>query len=194
MGKFTEYKLPLKTMSPGTHTFDYHLTKTFFNNMESEDVHDADLNVNLTVEYKADVYSLNFEIEGIVTLICDRCLDDLEFPIDTTYHINVKYGEDYNDDSDDLLVIPESDNYLNVAYMIYDTVALAIPIKHVHPLGKCNRQMSAMLKKHRAGGNDEDSDLQNQLIDEMDAMDDASEQATDPRWDALKNIATDKEE
>lgn len=193
MGKFTEYKLPLKTMAPGTHTFEYHLSKTFFNNMESEDVHDADLNVNLTVEYKADVYSLNFEIEGIVTLICDRCLDDLEFPIDTTYHINVKYGEDYNDDSDDLLVIPESDNYLNVAYMIYDTVALAIPIKHVHPLGKCNRQMSAMLKKHRAGGaSDEDADLQNQLIDEMDAMEDASEQPTDPRWDALKNIATDK--
>ena len=194
MGKFTEYKLPLKTMAPGTHTFEYHLSKTFFNNMESEDVHDADLNVNLTVEYKADVYSLNFEIEGIVTLICDRCLDDLEFPIDTTYHINVKYGEDYNDDSDDLLVIPESDNYLNVAYMIYDTVALAIPIKHVHPLGKCNRQMSAMLKKRRAGGaSDEDADLQNQLIDEMDAMEDASEQPTDPRWDALKNIATDKE-
>ena len=194
MGKFTEYKLPLKTMAPGTHTFEYHLSKTFFNNMESEDVHDADLNVNLTVEYKADVYSLNFEIEGIVTLICDRCLDDLEFPIDTTYHINVKYGEDYNDDSDDLLVIPESDNYLNVAYMIYDTVALAIPIKHVHPLGKCNRQISAMLKKHRAGGtSDEDADLQNQLIDEMDAMEDASEQPTDPRWDALKNIATDKE-
>lgn len=194
MGKFTEYKLPLKTMAPGTHTFEYHLSKTFFNNMESEDVHDADLNVNLTVEYKADVYSLNFEIEGIVTLICDRCLDDLEFPIDTTYHINVKYGEDYNDDSDDLLVIPESDNYLNVAYMIYDTVALAIPIKHVHPLGKCNRQMSAMLKKHRAGGaSDEDADLQNQLIDEMDAMEDASEQPTDPRWDALKNITTDKE-
>ena len=178
-------------MAPGTHTFEYHLGKTFFTNMESEDVHDADLNVTLTVEYKSDVYMLDFVVEGIVTLICDRCLDDLEFPIDTTYHINVKYGEDYNDDSEDLLVIPESDNYLNVAYMIYDTVALAIPIKHVHPLGKCNRQMSAMLKKHRAGGAaGEDADLQNQLIEEMDSMDDAEEQPTDPRWDALKNLAS----
>lgn len=190
MGKFTEYKLPLKTMSHGTHSFEYHLGKIFFTNMENEDIHDADLTVALTVEYKGDIYSLDFAVEGTVTLICDRCLDDLEFPIDTTYHINVKYGEDYNDDSDDLLVIPESDNYLNVAYMIYDTVALAIPIKHVHPLGKCNRQMSAMLKKHRAGGvSDEDADLQNQLIEEMDSMDDAAEQRTDPRWDALKGIA-----
>lgn len=181
-------------MSHGTHAFEYHLGKTFFTNMESEDIHDADLNVVLTVEYKGDIYSLDFAVEGVVTLICDRCLDDLEYPIDTTYHINVKYGEDYNDDSDDLLVIPESDNYLNVAYMIYDTVALTIPIKHVHPLGKCNRQMSAMLKKHRAGGvSDEDADLQNQLIEEMDSMDDATEQRTDPRWDALKGIAGNNE-
>ena len=195
MGKFTEYKLPLKSMAPGTHQFEYRLGKTFFNNMENEDIHDADLRVALTVVYKADVYELDFAVEGTLTLICDRCLDDLEFPVDTTYHINVKYGDDYNDDSDTLLVIPESDNYLNVAYMIYDTVALTIPIKHVHPLGKCNRQMSAMLKKHRASdANDEDSAIEARLIDEMDSMDADEPRSTDPRWDALKNLATDSNE
>ena len=116
-------------------------------------------------------------------------------PVDTTYSIAVKYGDDYNDDSDDLLVIPHSDNFLNVAYMIHDTVALTIPIKHVHPLGKCNRQMSAMLKKHRATTpGDEDSELAESLIDEIDSIDAAAEnqaqqQATDPRWDALKGLA-----
>ena len=178
-------------MPQGTHTFEYHLGKTFFTNMESEDIRDADLTVNLTVVYKADIYALTFEVEGMVTLLCDRCLDDMEYPIDTNYAINVKYGDDYNDDSDDLLVIPESDNYLNVAYMIYDTVALAIPIKHVHPLGKCNRQMSQMLKKHRASDpSDEDAALQDELIEEMDSMDTADTEApTDPRWDGLKKLA-----
>ncbi|MCI9608283.1 MAG: DUF177 domain-containing protein [Muribaculaceae bacterium] len=195
MGKFTEYKLPLKSMPAGTHDFEYTLGKTFFTNMESEDIHDADLKVALSVVHKGDLYELNFAITGTITLICDRCLDDLEFPVDTTYHINVKYGEDYNDDSDNLLVIPESDNYLNVAYMIYDTVALTIPIKHVHPLGKCNRQMSALLKKHRATDpNDEDAALEDQLMDEIDQMDSADDRrATDPRWDGLKNFKTDNE-
>lgn len=197
MGKFTEFKLPLKSMSAGTHTFEYHLGKTFFVNMESEDIHDADLTVTLTVDHKADLYEMNFGIEGTVTLICDRCLDDLEYPIDAAYAINVKYGDDYNDDSDDLLVIPESDNYLNVAYMIYDTVALAIPIKHVHPMGKCNRQMSQMLKKHRAHDpSDEDAELQDRLIDEMDSMgDDAgADTPTDPRWDGLKKLTDNNSE
>ena len=125
-----------------------------------------------------------------MTLICDRCLDDLIFPIATSYAISVKYGEDYNDDSDDLLVIPESDSYLNVAYMIYDTVALAVPIKHVHPLGKCNRQMSAMLRKHRARRtDDEDAELEETLIEEMDSMpDQPSDQPSDPRWDELRKL------
>lgn len=146
MGKFSAFKLPLKSLGTGTHNFEYHLDKQFFTNMENSDIHGADLDVKLTVVYNGEFYTLDFSIAGEVTLICDRCLDDLHFPIEATYHIVVKYGEDYNDDNDEVLEIPAGDAFLNVAYMIYDTVVLAIPIKHVHPLGKCNRQMSAMLK------------------------------------------------
>lgn len=191
MGKFTAYKLPLKSLSVGTHEFDYKLDKAFFANMEYGDVRDADLDVHLAVEHRNDIYRLHFDIRGTITLLCDRCLDDLVLPVDTTYDINVEYGDDYNDDSDDLLIIPQGDNDLNVAYMLYDTVVLAIPIKHVHPLGKCNRAMSALLKKHRAQG--EDADLQNELLDSIDDMESGSS-APDPRWDALKGFGSDSEE
>lgn len=194
MGKFSQFKLPLKSLPKGTHDFEYHLDKQFFTNMESPDVRDADVNVGLVVTFKNDVYDLAFTIKGDVVVPCDRCLDDLTLDIDTTYSIKVKYGDDYREDSDDLMEIPESDNYLNVAYMIYDTVSLAIPIKHVHPLGKCNRAMSSLLKKHRAGGmpSDPDAELEDELIDEMDNMPDSEtpdrETPTDPRWDKLKEL------
>ena len=193
MGKYTAFKLPLKSLGVGTHEFEYHLDKQFFVNMESSDIHDADLNVALTVQYNGDIYNLDFHITGEVVLICDRCLDDLRFPIDATYHIVVKYGEDYNDDNDEVLEIPETDNTLNVAYMIKDTVELAIPMKHVHPLGKCNRQMSAMLKKHPATSGDDDAELENELIDEIDNIDAQSSAAgnSDPRWDALRKLSDD---
>ena len=193
MGKYTAFKLPLKSLGVGTHEFEYHLDKQFFVNMESSDIHDADLNVALTVQYNGDIYNLDFHITGEVVLICERCLDDLRFPIDATYHIVVKYGEDYNDDNDEVLEIPETDNTLNVAYMIKDTVELAIPMKHVHPLGKCNRQMSAMLKKHRATSGDDDAELENELIDEIDNIDAQSSAAgnSDPRWDALRKLSDD---
>lgn len=196
MGKFTAYKLPLKSLAKGSHEFDYVLGKQFFADMESADIRDADVKVRLTVTYNGDIYDLNFVFSGEVTVLCDRCLDDLHLPIDTTYHIVVRYGDDFNDDSDEMLEIPESDNYLNVAYMMYDTVALAIPIKHVHPLGKCNRAMSAILRKHRVQATGEDADLENALVDEMDQIDadDVDTQATDPRWDALKGLASENED
>lgn len=180
-------------MPAGTHEFEYHLDKQFFVNMESSDIRDADLNVKLTVVHKNDHYDLTFNITGEVTLLCDRCLDDLHFPIETSYHIIVKYGDDYRDDSDEFLEIPESDSYLNVSYMLYDTVSLAIPIKHVHPLGKCNRAMSALLKKHRSRPvDDEDAALEDELMDEIDSMSDTGTEeqtGTDPRWDKLKDLS-----
>lgn len=195
MGKFTAYKLPLKSLAKGRHEFDYTLGKQFFTDMESQDIREADVKVKLTVDYNGDVYDLNFTFTGEVTVLCDRCLDDLHLPVDTSYHVMVKYGDSYNDDSDDLLEIPESDNDLNVAYMMYDTVTLAIPIKHVHPMGKCNRAMSALLRKHRVRATGEDADLENDLIDEMDQMDgDTGVAATDPRWDALKGLSSDSSE
>ncbi|MDE6205476.1 MAG: hypothetical protein K2F66_05085, partial [Duncaniella sp.] len=68
-------------------------------------------------------------------------------------------------------------------------------IKHVHPMGKCNRAMSALLRKHRAVKDDEDAELAETLIGEMEAMpddvDDAPSEApaTDPRWDGLKKLS-----
>lgn len=183
MGKFTAFKVPLKSLSEGTHEFRFHLDKEFFVNMESMDIHDADVEVTLAVKVHNEVYALDFKCAGTVTLLCDRCLDDLIFPIDATYDITVKYGDAYNDDSDTVLEIPWSDNDLNVAYMVYDTVSLAIPIKHVHPMGKCNRQMSALLHKH--GSSDS---LEQELLDTLDDAEDG-EAPTDPRWDALKGLA-----
>lgn len=189
VGKFSEFKLQLKSMPEGVERFDYHLDKTFFMNMENADVREADLDVKLTVVNRGGIYNLDFAITGSVTLLCDRCLDDLVLPIDAPYHIAVKYGDCYNDESDELLEIPESDNFLNVAYMVYDTVALAIPIKHVHPLGKCNRAMSAILKKHRAHSIDDDDEaLDDEFFDEVDDMGSASEAPTDSRWDELKKL------
>ena len=184
MGKFTAYKLPLKSLGEGVHEFDYVLDKQFFVNMEYSDVRDADLAVHLTVDHHNDIYRLNFEIAGTVTLLCDRCLDDLIQPIDTSYCINVEFGDDYDDDSDDLLVIPRNDNDLNVAYMLFDTVVLQIPMKHVHPMGQCNRAMSALLKKHRAGADAIEDEL-------LDSVEDAADIPTDPRWDALRGLGSD---
>lgn len=189
VGKFSEYKVPLKSMPVGEKDYSFRLDKRFFENMECGDVRGADLEAALRVTHRNGVYELDFRLTGEVTVACDRCLDDLQLPVDSSYRIIVKYGEEFRQDSDELLEIPESDDSVNVAYMIYDTAMLAIPIKHVHPLGKCNRAMSALLKKHRATRPDDpDADLEDELLDGIEDEPAAGDAPTDPRWDALKGL------
>lgn len=180
-------------MTNGTQEFEYELGKEFFRDMDSADVMKGNVKVMLSVKLIDDSYDLNFVIKGIISIPCDRCLDDMEHEVDTKYHLTVKYGKEYSDENDDVLIIPESDNYLNVAYMIYDSVVLTIPLKHVHPMGKCNKGMSAQLKKHATKSID-DSDEEGVEFDDSDEFEtndietDESGVPTDPRWDALKDL------
>jgi len=155
VGKFSQYKVQLASLGEGRYEQDFECGTEFFNNMENPDVIFSDVHVHLDLVKKNDAYDCTFHCKGMLQIPCDRCLDPMVHEVDTTYHITVKYGEDYKDDSDDLLIIPESDAYLNVAYMLYDTIVLTIPLRHVHPLGKCNRAMAAALHKYHTAGDDE---------------------------------------
>lgn len=176
-------------MPAGVQKFEYDLGTEFFNDMENPDVRRGNVHVVLTVRHEHDTYYLDFVMKGTLIIPCDRCLDDLEHDVDTTYSLRVKYGEAYSDEADDLLIIPEGDAFLNVAYMIYDTIALTIPLKHVHPFGKCNKAMSAQLRKHGAGiGADLDGeDFADEMLEE-ELEEESDDAPVDPRWDALKNI------
>lgn len=176
-------------MARGTQRFEYTLDSEFFRNMESEDILRGNVKIDLSVNCKADYYELDFTLKGVIYIPCDRCLDEMEHEVDTTYHLCVKYGDGYNDENDELLIIPESDAYLNISYMVYDTVALTIPLKHVHPVGKCNKGMTQHLKLHAATRSDDEPD---NMEFEDESGDDSYERNNnaqmDPRWDALRKL------
>lgn len=158
MGKFTQYKVQLAGLADGHYEQDFEIDTTFFKNMENPDILSADIHVHMDMEKKHDAYDCTFHCRGVLQVPCDRCLDPLDIDVDTTYHIVIKYGEAYDDASDDVLVIPYSDAYLNVAYLLSDTILLTIPLRHVHPMGKCNRAMAAVLSRHGAHTDDEQAD------------------------------------
>ena len=114
-------------------------------------------------------------------VICDRCLDEMEQPIETTDRLKVKLGAEYSEE-DDMVIVPEEEGYINVAWFIYEFIALSIPMKHVHAPGKCNKDMENKLSKHLrvSGDEEEDEDFFVESADEP--------QTIDPRWNELKKI------
>lgn len=159
-------------------TNEYFLDNQFFTNIDSEDVQKGKVHVQLTVTKVANVFNLSFKLNGMAIVPCNRCLDDLEYPIDTTERLIVKFGKDYSEESDEIVIIPESEGILNLAWFLYEFVVLSIPIKHVHAPGKCNKQMTAKLKQHTAKSAD-DSDSPDMEDDDMIATDDEMEDVSD---------------
>jgi len=172
MGRLGIYKVELKGMKDTRSEYQWTVDQDFFSIIEGEEVKKGNVAVTLTVTKQPSLYLLKFDLQGHVYVPCDRCLDDMSLDIDTTGELKVKLGADFADDGD-IIIVPEEDGAVNVAWYIYEFIALAIPIKHVHAPGKCNKGMMEKLEEHMPGEDEEGE---------------SSSQDTDPRWDQLKNI------
>ena len=186
MGKFELYTIDLKNLTPGTHDFEYLLENKFFVDIDGNEVHKGHVHVQLTVKKSSMAFELNFQIAGMVIVLCDRCLDDMELPIETQDKLIVKFGKEYAEESDEIVIVPEEEGTINVAWFMYEFIALAIPIKHVHAAGKCNKAMAAKLRKHTARSLDDLEEPLDEEQEEVSGEQDAG--ASDPRWDALKGL------
>ena len=169
--------------------YEYLLDNHFFTNIGGEDIQKGKINIQLKITKKAGVFDLSFSFNGIVTIPCDRCLDDMDLPVESTEHLIVKLGKDFSEESDEIVVIPEAEGIINLAWFLYEFVVLAIPIKHVHAPGKCNKQMTAKLKKHAIKSDDDDQSFgQDEMDESLNADEEPDDEKTDPRWDALKGL------
>ena len=171
--------------------YEYSLENKFFADIDADQVQKGKVKVKLIVKKMSMMYELNFDIEGYVIVPCDRCLDEMQLPVKTADRLIVKFGKEYSEESDEIVVIPEEEGIINVAWFLYEFIVLTIPIKHVHLPGKCNKAMTTKLKKHKPKNADEDDDSLDYEEDNDDIviMDyDESDDATDPRWDALKSL------
>ena len=183
LGTLKTYQIDLKNLSLSeTYKFDFVLDGEFFKSVDGPEVKQGNVDVSLTVVRVSSAFELNFHIDGMVTVICDRCLDDMEVSVETINRLVVTFGEMYTETSDEQVVVSEEDGFINVAWYMYEFIALAIPMKHIHEAGECNEVMASRLREH--------------CVDELNEEDDDSEpengnHAVDPRWDVLRNLIGD---
>ena len=180
----------LKTLGIGTHSYEYNLDAEYFKKIDSPEVQRGKVTAKVNVENTGSCYEIKFNLEGFVIVLCDRCLDDMEWPITHKSRLIVKFGKEYSEESDEIIVIPEEEGEINLAWFLYEFIALSIPIKHVHAPGKCNKMMSSKLKKHLVKTSDDEDDDDDTEIED-DTVDDIAETDTeqnDPRWDEFKKI------
>ena len=186
LGKFDKYKIELKNMKADSAKYEFTLDNQFFVDLDGPEVQKGKLAVELNVKKTSGVFLLDFQTEGFVIVPCDRCLDEMELPVSTSDKLKVKLGSSFAEEGD-IVVVPEEDGYINIAWFLYEFIALNIPMKHVHAPGKCNKGMVGKLSKHlRTSADDEDDDDIAVELPEGDVSE--GPQEIDPRWNELKKI------
>lgn len=176
MGRLGAYKIDLKGQEDAVAAYQWLVDSDFFAALDVEDIHNGHVAVDLSVTKVSGEYDLSFRMKGDVSVPCDRCLDDMSIDIDTGGELKVRLGADFADDGD-VVVVPELEGTINVSWYIYEFISLAVPLKHVHAPGKCNREMSEQLEKHIV------SDVENSEVDGQ----------VDSRWAELEKLNFEEE-
>ena len=171
-----DFVLSFFGLKEGLHKYEYKIDKQFFESFNFDDFFEADLKVNMDLLKKSTLLELRFESNGKVVVPCDISNEPFDLPVGGELDLVVKFGEEYNDDNEEVLILPHGEHQLNVAQYIYEMIVLSIPSKKVHP-------------------GIEDGSLKSDILDKLEELspnNNNEKNNTDPRWDGLKKLLIDK--
>lgn len=160
----TAYAIPFKGLGVGQHSFKFEIDAAFFEKFDFQDIKSGSAIILLDLTKESTLMDLHFNIKGTFEVTCDRCLGNYMQPIDGEFRLIIKFGDDYEEESDEVVIIPKTENRIDLSQYIYEYVNLLLPLKRTHPnIEDCDPEMIEKINTHATP-------------------------EVDPRWETLKNI------
>jgi uncharacterized metal-binding protein YceD (DUF177 family) len=187
MKDLKEFDISFVGLKEGIHQFEYIIDKKFFDFFNYDEFYDSNVKVVLSFLKNMTIFELDFVFSGWVEVACDLTTELFHQPIETKIHLIVKFGDDFNDENEELLIIPFSESKFNVAQYIYEAIVLAVPLKRIHPGvidGSLHSEVLEKLKEFEIKADDEE--------DQEEEQEENKNREIDPRWNKLKNILIEK--
>lgn len=179
MKSLKEFDIEIFRLKNGKQSFEYELNDKFFASIEDSLLEKGKLKATVVLDKSECLILSEFDIKGTVELICDRSLEPYDFEINDHQNLVFKFGDEFEEISEDVIVIPRDLPKLNLAQYIYEFIGLSIPMKKVHP-------------KYQEDESDEDDETETKLIyrseDNKKDTKESNESEIDPRWNALKDL------
>ena len=177
MENLKEFLIPFAGLKEGKHQFEYQIGDSFFEQFQFDEYQGVDVKVNMVLEKKDTIMELCFNHKGTVNVPCDMTGEDFDLKVKGKFNLVVKFGEEFNNDNEELLILPHNEFQLNVSQYIYESIVLSVPFKRVHPGVK-------------------DGTLETEVFDALDKLapkeENKENEDIDPRWENLKKLLTDK--
>ncbi|NBC57384.1 MAG: DUF177 domain-containing protein [Bacteroidetes bacterium] len=171
-----DYAIRFVGLKEGEHQFEYRIDNTFFDEFDYQEFLKSDIQVDIHLVKKNTHLEFDFHIEGKVEVECDLTLEHFYLPIENSLSLVVKFGDEYKEINEELLIIPFGQDEIQIEQFIYECVVLALPSKKVHP-------------------GVEDGTLDSEILDKLNRhsinQKNTENQEIDPRWDKLKKLLKD---
>ena len=166
---FRQFVLPFSGLSYGNHEYRYHLNDTFFDGFEYSEIKHGAIDIVLSLEKQERMLILDFNFEGNAECICDRCGENYSQQLSGEQRLIVKFGEDKSLETDEVMIVGESEHQIDLSQLLYEFSVLLLPLKRVHP----------DLPDGTTGCDPGILEKINELTPKT---------KTDPRWDDLKKL------
>ena len=170
MKSISTHKIEFAGLKVGKHQFNFELNKEFFENFSFFDFNNIHLCVDVDLTKKSTLLELNFHVKGSVNVNCDMTNEPFDMPFNKEDFLVVKFGQEYNDEDNEILVLPYGEHKVILDQYLYELVILSLPRKRVHPGVEDGTLESEIIK----------------ILDELKPSGLALE--SDPRWEKLKKI------
>lgn len=178
MNEMKEFTIPFVGLKLGKHIFTFEIKSTFFEHFEYDEFNGADISLEAVLDKKTTLLEFTLDFSGFINVNCDLTNEPFNQAVSGNYHFVVKFGEAFNDENEDLLILPHGSYQVNIQQYIYESIVLSLPSKRIHPGVKDGTLKSDILEKL-----EELSPKGKDISEEIDI---------DPRWDNLKKLLTDK--
>lgn len=172
-----EYIIQFVGLKIGEHCFEYKIDNKFFEYFEYEEFNEVNVDINIILVKKATLLEINFKAIGTVNVFCDLTNEPYNQEIENEFDLVVNFGEEFNDENEDILILPHGEYEINIAQYIYELIALSMPSRRLHPGIK-------------------DGTLKSEILDKLEELSpngiEQNKEDIDPRWNTLKKLITDK--
>ena len=168
------YSINIVGLSNKEHHFQYEIGDEFFRKYGTDIVSEGKFVVDLMLTKHETFIETKFKINGAAHLICDRSLEPFDYPMKSHDKIVFKYGDEYQELTEEIIIIPRDTATLELGQYIYEFISLGIPLKKLHP---------------KFQGEVED-DSEGRIVYTSESSEDKKkdEEDTDPRWNILKKL------
>ncbi len=164
-----DFNINIVGLSNKVHHFQFEVGEAFLRHFGSGLIEEGAFTVDLDLDKHETFIQVDFKIKGTARLVCDRSLDQFDYPIETAGKIVFKYGDGDVELDDDIVQIDRGTTQLEVGRYIFEFIGLAIPMKKLHP---------------RFAETEHEED---ELIYTSE-KEKEEEEEIDPRWEKLKNL------